>query len=114
MTRFTLKRFPLRPAGLSRTQGRQKCARSDLADDESAAAFCADILAALIDLDYHRAEKSATRLVRQCEAKLFSKFECTLFAHWARTAAMVARRDDSVLNKQFQKYRRCQEGPYRP
>lgn len=87
-------------------EARDTCAlvlsRSDLAEDESAAAFCADILAALIDLDYHRAEKSATRLVRQCEAKRFSKFECTLFAHWARTAAMVARRDDSVLNKQFQ------------
>ena len=40
--------------------------------------------------------------MEQCEAKRFSKFECTLFAHWARTAAMVARRDDSVLNKQFQ------------
>jgi hypothetical protein len=76
--------------------------RSDLADDEPAAAFCADILAALIDLDYHRAEESSTRLVQQCEAKKFSKFESSLFGHWARTAAMIARRDDSVLNKQFE------------
>jgi hypothetical protein len=80
----------------------QVLSRHDLGDDEPAAAFCAYILAALLDLDYHRAEKSSTRLVQQCEAKKFSKFESTLFGHWARAAAMIARCDNSVLNKQFQ------------
>jgi hypothetical protein len=87
-------------------EARDTCARvlsgPKLADEESAAALCAYALAALVDLDYRRAEISATLLIQQCEAKKFSKFESTLHAHWAHAAEMIARRDDSMLDLHFQ------------
>jgi hypothetical protein len=61
--------------------------------------LCAYTLAALLDLDYRRAEASAKRLAAKCDAAAFTEFDNTVFAHWADAAARIARRDEGGLDE---------------
>jgi hypothetical protein len=61
--------------------------------------LCAYTLAALLDLDYRRAEASAKRFAAKCEAAAFTEFDSSVFGPWAHAAARIARRDDAGLDE---------------